>query len=173
MGLASSAGRKLFDVKTSHIPGIASAFPESCRVFGDDADMGDAKKKPCPDIFLLALDRINVACEERREEKVKPEECLVFEDSIAGVEAGRRAGMRVVWVPHEGLAEVCKGREIKVLEGRTEINGVPMDLLNKVGEVSSAENERFRTEDARAEMLRTLENFPYDEYRICVIEENV
>ncbi|MBE3049202.1 HAD-IA family hydrolase, partial [Candidatus Bathyarchaeota archaeon] len=30
------------------------------------------------------------------EKAVTPAECLVFEDSVTGVEAGRRAGMRVV-----------------------------------------------------------------------------
>jgi pseudouridine-5'-monophosphatase len=170
IALASSAGRTLFDGKTSHIPGLASAFPDSCRVFGDDPDMGDARKKPMPDIFLLALERINALCELRREELVKKEECLVFEDSIAGVEAGRRAGMRVVWVPHEGLAGVCKGREREVLQGRMGIEGTTLDLFMKVEEVGRT-GGRVRTEDGWAEMLRSLEVFPYDEYGIRLVGE--
>lgn len=171
IALASSSGRKLFDLKTAHLPSISSAFPETCRVFGDDPDMGDAKKKPMPDIFLLALDRINTLCAESIEEKVKPEECLVFEDSIAGVEAGRRAGMRVIWVPHEGLAEVCKGREIEVLEGRTEEDGMAMNLYKKMEVASIDANEPVRTRDGCAQRLPSLEGFPYDEYGICVFEE--
>lgn len=42
--------------------------------------------KPAPDIFLAAAGKL----------KVKPENCLVIEDSDAGVEAARRAGMKVV-----------------------------------------------------------------------------
>lgn len=44
--------------------------------------------KPFPDIFLKVAEDLGV----------KPEECLVFEDTLAGVLAGKRAGMRVVAV---------------------------------------------------------------------------
>lgn len=48
-----------------------------------------AHSKPAPDIFLLAAQKMGVA----------PENCMVFEDSINGVKAGRAAGMRVCMVP--------------------------------------------------------------------------
>jgi len=41
--------------------------------------------KPAPDLFLLAARALDVA----------PEDCLVIEDSVNGVTAGRAAGMRV------------------------------------------------------------------------------
>lgn len=41
--------------------------------------------KPHPEMFLTAAGRLNVA----------PADCLVFEDSLAGVEAAERAGMQV------------------------------------------------------------------------------
>ncbi|QDS70546.1 hypothetical protein FKW77_010400 [Venturia effusa] len=167
IAIASSSNRRLFDVKTSHLPQIAAAFPKSLRVFGDDPDMGDAKKKPMPDIFLLALDRINTSLMEG-EKDIKPEECLVFEDSITGVEAGRRAGMRVVWVPHEGLAKVCEGREMIVLEGRIGVNDVATDLFEKVREVAGDEEEPLGTIDGWAQMLRSLKDFSYKEYGIHV-----
>lgn len=44
--------------------------------------------KPAPDLFLKAASQIGEA----------PENCLVFEDSAAGVEAARRAGMATVGV---------------------------------------------------------------------------
>lgn len=47
------------------------------------------RSKPNPDIFLLACETYGV----------KPEECLVFEDSIAGVEASHAAGIPVICVP--------------------------------------------------------------------------
>ena len=42
--------------------------------------------KPDPEIFLLAAKRLGV----------NPGECLVFEDSLVGVEGARNAGMKVV-----------------------------------------------------------------------------
>ena len=45
--------------------------------------------KPNPDIFLLAAKKLNV----------KPEECLVLEDSKNGIIAAKKAGMRAIMVP--------------------------------------------------------------------------
>lgn len=42
--------------------------------------------KPAPDLFLLAAERLQVA----------PQDCLVYEDSDAGLEAARRAGMSAI-----------------------------------------------------------------------------
>jgi beta-phosphoglucomutase family hydrolase len=42
--------------------------------------------KPDPEIFLLAAERLGS----------RPEDCVVFEDAPAGIEAARRAGMRCV-----------------------------------------------------------------------------
>ena len=47
--------------------------------------------KPVPDLFLDAADRLSVL----------PQECVVFEDSAAGVEAGLSAGMLVVGIGGE------------------------------------------------------------------------
>ena len=45
-----------------------------------------ARGKPAPDLFLFAAERMRTA----------PRDCLVVEDSLPGVEAGVKAGMRVV-----------------------------------------------------------------------------
>jgi len=67
-------------------------------VLGDDARVAPGRGKPAPDIYLLALELLNkVIREEGREQELRPEECLVLEDSVPGVEAGRRAGCQVVW----------------------------------------------------------------------------
>jgi HAD superfamily hydrolase (TIGR01509 family) len=55
-------------------------------VCGREAERG----KPFPDSYLLAASKLGV----------DPQECLVFEDSAVGVEAARRAGMKVVAVPN-------------------------------------------------------------------------
>jgi len=74
--------------------------------------------KPAPDIFLMALQSINKSLD-KDEPLITPTECLVFEDSVPGVEAGRRAKMRVIWVPHQGLEAEYKGKEELILAGRT------------------------------------------------------
>src|SRR5439155_12215676 len=44
--------------------------------------------KPDPEVYLLAAESIGVP----------PGQCLVFEDSVVGIQAARRAGMRVIGV---------------------------------------------------------------------------
>lgn len=46
------------------------------------------KGKPDPEIYLASADAINY----------KPSQCVVFEDSLAGIQAARNAGMKVVGV---------------------------------------------------------------------------
>ncbi len=48
-----------------------------------------AKGKPSPDVFLLASERLGRA----------PADCVVFEDSLAGVQAAKAAGMKCLVVP--------------------------------------------------------------------------
>ncbi len=51
--------------------------------------------KPDPEVYLKAAERINIA----------PDQCVVFEDSIAGVKAGKRGGMKVVGLSTTHSAE--------------------------------------------------------------------
>lgn len=57
----------------------------------DDMVCGDEIEhyKPNPEIFLKAAEKLGL----------KPEECIVIEDSPAGVEAGYKGGMTVINVP--------------------------------------------------------------------------
>lgn len=63
--------------------GIESYFDEM--VFGTEVEKG----KPNPDIFLKACEKV----------KVNPENCLVLEDSEAGIQASFSAGIPVICVP--------------------------------------------------------------------------
>ena len=61
-----------------------------------------ARSKPAPDLFLAAAEALHTP----------PENCLVFEDSVNGVRAGRAAGCMVCMVPDimpytEALSDAC------------------------------------------------------------------
>ena len=154
IALATSSHHQNFLLKTNHLTELFSVFPRERRVLGDDARIEAGRGKPQPDIFLLALQTINDSLPEG-EPEITPEECLVFEDSVPGVEAGRRAGMRVVWIPHPGLKEEYAGREKEVLAGTTGEAGID---LEPPGEV----------DDGWAEYLPNLVEFSCEKYGINI-----
>jgi len=77
--LATSAGRKR-TLESLKLLSISKYF--SVVVTGDDV----RNPKPAPDIFLLAARKMGVG----------PEDCVVVEDSVAGVRAAVAAGMKCV-----------------------------------------------------------------------------
>ena len=172
IALATSSHSKNFLLKTAHLVDVFSAFPEEQRVLGDDRRIEPGRGKPLPDIYLVALEAINEKLRVQGEKEVIPEECLVFEDAVPGVEAGRRAGMRVVWCPHPGLLGAYGGREKEVLAGLTGEHSEE----EKTGfekEADALRKERIRGAgrpgeigDGWAELIRSLENFDYGKYGI-------
>ncbi|MEG9326540.1 beta-phosphoglucomutase [Salinimicrobium catena] len=52
-----------------------------------------SKAKPDPEVFLIASEKL----------KIKPENCVVFEDSVAGVEAAKRANMLSIGIGQEDV----------------------------------------------------------------------
>jgi beta-phosphoglucomutase-like phosphatase (HAD superfamily) len=84
-GIATSSDRRYFDIKTRRHKAWFAIF--DCFISGDDPAVH--RGKPAPDIFLECAIRMNV----------EPARCLVFEDSPAGVEAARAAGMYAIAVP--------------------------------------------------------------------------
>ena len=48
------------------------------------------QNKPAPDVYLFAAAQLGV----------RPENCLVFEDSLAGLQSAKAAGMTVAAVPN-------------------------------------------------------------------------
>lgn len=78
LGIATSNGRKLVDASLEFL-GITPFFQSirtSCEV---------TQGKPAPDVYELVASDL----------QVEPSKCLVFEDVIAGIQAGKNAGMRV------------------------------------------------------------------------------
>ncbi|KAJ9143101.1 Pseudouridine-5'-phosphatase [Pleurostoma richardsiae] len=155
IALATSSHAANFRLKTAHLQDLFSVFPTQRRVLGDDKRIPPGRGKPLPDIYLLALQTVNDSLAPG-EPPITPEECLVFEDSVPGVEAGRRAGMRVVWCPHPMLKKEYAGREKEVLAGRTFEAG-DVDV-HQVGEI----------DDGWADEYDNLVDFPYEKYGIVV-----
>ncbi|PKY03400.1 putative haloacid-halidohydrolase [Aspergillus campestris IBT 28561] len=174
IALATSSHSKNYQLKTDHLQDVFSQIPASQRVLGDDPRIGKGRGKPLPDIYLLALETINTNLRERGEPEITPEECLVFEDAVPGVEAGRRAGMRVVWCPHPGLLESYKGREAEVLAGLTgehkeEEKTAPEKEADELiaGRLHSRGAGKLgEMNDGWGDLFSTLEDFPYAKYGI-------
>ncbi|MDE6943894.1 MAG: HAD family phosphatase [Lachnospiraceae bacterium] len=78
MGIATSNSRELVEniVAVHHLERFFSCIVTGCDV---------AKGKPAPDIYLAAAKHL----------KVDPAHCLVFEDIVHGIQAGKTAGMKV------------------------------------------------------------------------------
>ncbi len=78
LGIASSNSRELIEnvIRARGLEGVFQVIRT-----GSDG----LKGKPAPDVYLAAAKELGVA----------PEECLVFEDVVAGIKAGKAAGMRV------------------------------------------------------------------------------
>lgn len=156
LALASSTRSDTYELKTSgpDTKRLLSFFGER-RILGDDPRVRPGRGKPAPDIYLLALEALNSATSSG-ERAIQPSECLVFEDSVAGVEAGRRAGMRVIWVPHADVAALYPaGRHQDVLAGLS-------------GEFAVGDSWQTRGVDGWAESLPSLEHFDYKQYGIVV-----
>lgn len=159
IALATSSHKANYELKTKHLEQHFQVFEEEHRILGDDERIPKGRGKPAPDIYHLALETINERMKREGKEEIRPEECLVFEDSVPGVESGRRAGMQVVWCPHLGLLQEYKGREELVLAGLT-------------GEMKDAEGGDGKPPgeigDGWARLFSTLEAFPYADYGIQI-----
>ncbi|KAI7328212.1 putative haloacid-halidohydrolase [Hortaea werneckii] len=184
IALATSSHKANYDLKTQHLQPLMSVFPAANKILGDDPRIPPGRGKPAPDIYLLALETINARrrAQQPVRDEISPVECLVFEDSVPGIEAGRRAGMQVVWVPHPGLRKEMEGKEAEILAGRMGTHEEVEAKNREIGTVVGGEAEedgaaagRKRKEGAPGEVgdgwgrfLETLEGFPYAEYGIRV-----
>lgn len=84
MGIATSNSVELVEkiAEVHHLQDYFTVIRTSC----------DAKRgKPAPDLYLMVAEEL----------RVRPERCLVFEDIIPGIKAGKAAGMRVCGVEDE------------------------------------------------------------------------
>ncbi|KAI1259881.1 HAD-like domain-containing protein [Xylariaceae sp. FL1019] len=157
VALASSSESHAYESKTSRPEAkqLMSMIPSNRRILGDDPRIREGRNKPAPDVYLVALQALDSTMN-AGEKPIMPNECLVFEDSVIGVEAGRRAGMRVIWVPHPEMAVEYQSQLKEVLAGRIG--------LVKIGE----EGQLGEMDDGWAESIPGLEHFDCEKYGIRV-----
>lgn len=105
IAVATSSHRVNFEIKSRNNQDLFTLF--DVIVCGDDPAIKQGK--PNPDIFYVAKDRLE---KHWGKQDVQDENCLVFEDSPIGVQAGVNASMKVLWVPDENI-----GRLYPTLEG--------------------------------------------------------
>lgn len=96
LGIATSNSRELV-TNVADVLGLHDFF--SCIMTGCDVGKG----KPAPDIYLAVAKRLAVL----------PQRCLVFEDIIPGILAGRAAGMTVCAVEDAySMDQICQKKEL-------------------------------------------------------------
>lgn len=118
IALATSSHGHTFKLKTDHLQDDGFEHFGEHIVTGDDKRVPPGRGKPHPDIWLVALESLNKQLKAEQGDSfvpIKIEECLVFEDGIPGVTAGRAAGATVIWIPDERALKVIgldKAKEI-------------------------------------------------------------
>ena len=108
---ARAAGVRL-GVGTGSVGGNVSFVLDGLRLRGAFDAVVDGsmvkKGKPDPETWLLLADRL----------KARPKDCVVFEDSLLGEEAARRAGMAVVGVTTSHRAAEFRPARLRVRDFR-------------------------------------------------------
>lgn len=110
MAVATSADRRKMLINLKCI-GLSEADFDAT-VNGQDVK----HKKPSPDIYLLASSKLKLA----------PENCLVIEDAVNGIEAGKAAGCRCL-----GLTTSFTAKQLEQADWiTTDLSAVPLEALN-------------------------------------------
>ncbi len=117
VAIASGSSPTIIE-ETTKAAGVSHLFP--LKLSAQEVGKG----KPDPEVFLESARRLGV----------KPEECLVMEDSPVGVEAARRAGMHSVAVPPAAVSDAngyLDGADIRFEAGMREFSSETMVRLLK------------------------------------------
>jgi len=116
LAVVSSSPRHAIDALLEQI-GVGGLIPPGCRLSADEI----TNPKPHPEGFLTMAARLGV----------EPEECLVFEDSSAGLRAARTAGMFGVALLHVcAEPDLCRSLADAAIQHYA---AVPAEVWSKIG----------------------------------------
>jgi HAD superfamily hydrolase (TIGR01509 family) len=113
VALVTSSSQRKMDNVYRELPEIKSKF--DVIVTANDI----SKSKPNPECYQKAAERLGLSVEE----------CIVFEDSIAGVVAGKEAGMKVIGLATTVDKETLSQYADKVIENFVGLK--PNDILTE------------------------------------------
>ncbi len=118
LGLASMALRREIEM-TLQKGNISDLF--SVIVSGEEVK----QTKPHPEAYQEALRRLNMKLSKGHKQRILPSQCLVIEDSVAGIKAGKAAGMQTLALSQTTDAERLYEAD-KVLSS---LDGISIDYL--------------------------------------------
>ena len=111
LSIATSATRELSE---AILTAVKVPFERMAYVSGSDVK----KKKPDPQIFLIAIDRLGLPAAR----------CVVFEDAPSGVQAAKAAGARCIAVTNTVPADQLDGADLIV----DSLEGVGLDAIRNL-----------------------------------------
>jgi len=106
--VATSSDRYNFELKITKHKEWFRIF--ECIITGDDPEI--KRGKPHPDIFLITAERM----------QAPPSQCLVFEDSPAGIDAARAAGMYTVAVPDPHMEDSAYSQAHQIIRSLNDVD---------------------------------------------------
>jgi HAD superfamily hydrolase (TIGR01509 family) len=139
VAIVTSASRATLKPLLRHTLGAALAQDIEVTVCGEDV----TQKKPAPDLYLLALARLDLA----------PRDCVAIEDSAAGLAAASAAGIATVITTNDNTAHEAFDRALLVLDTLGE-PGAPPTVLAGALDGECVTLETLRTLTARIAPLR-------------------
>ncbi|MFH1125557.1 MAG: HAD family phosphatase [Candidatus Altiarchaeota archaeon] len=114
IAVATSCSRKICD--------RALAMPQFKELDASTTGSEVMKGKPDPEIFLKTAEKLGV----------KPEECIIFEDSAYGVKAGKNAGMKVIAVTtgHDSKEKLIKENPDRIIQSLVDVRIEGLKRMN-------------------------------------------
>lgn len=104
IAIATSTTRAKFAAKTRHLRENGFDLFDVTVTGGGNPRLPREKGKPQPDIWFLALDELNEKLGLRgTKDEIKMAECMIFEDSLSGIQSAISARAKSVWIPSRSL----------------------------------------------------------------------